>query len=89
MTALQVRAPANDGGLLVEPAPGMVAGQIAANSQRLTGWEHDFQGRRASRLRAQVRREVLTSARSFLTRHGLYGSAVDLGMPLSGVLGWG
>jgi len=78
MTALQVRAPANDGGLLVEPAPGMVAGQIAANSQRLTGWEHDFQGRRASWLRGLVRREVLTAARSFLARHGLDGPSRDL-----------
>jgi len=78
MTARLVRAPANDGGLLVEPAPGAVAGQIEANAQTLSGWEHDFQGRRAGLLRAQVRREVLTAARGFLTRHGLSGSSVNL-----------
>jgi len=78
MTGRLLRAPADDGGLLAEPAGTAAAGQIAANAQGLSGWEHDFQGRRASRLRAQVRREVITSARSFLTRHGLDGSAVDL-----------
>jgi len=78
MTARLMRAPTHDGELLVEPAPGAVVGQIAANTQSLRGWEHDFQGRRAGRLRAQVRREVLAAARGFLTRHGLDVPAVDV-----------
>ena len=31
----------------MDPRPGAVAGQIAANADQLGGWDHDFQGRRA------------------------------------------
>jgi hypothetical protein len=78
MTSRRLRAPADDGGLLVEPAGSAVAGELAANAQRLSRWDHNFQGRRASWLRSHVRREVVTQARSFLTRHGVDGPAVDL-----------
>jgi len=78
MTARLMRAPTHDGELLVDPAPGAVALEIAANTQSLGRWDHDFQGKRAGRLRAQVRQEVLAAARGFLTRHGLDGPPVDV-----------
>jgi hypothetical protein len=78
MTAPRLRAPATDGGLLVEPAASAVGAQIAANTAQLSQWDHDFQGRRADWLRTHVRREVLTLAGKFLERHGLVGSPFDL-----------
>jgi hypothetical protein len=79
MTARRLRAPATDGGLLVEPLPGVAGALVTANASRLAGWDYDFQGRRASRLREQVRREVLELAGQFLSGHGLSGPALDLG----------
>lgn len=71
MTARRLRAPANDGGLLVDP-PWEQARELAgANARRLSSWEYDVQGRSAARLRQQARREVLAAAREFLRRHGL------------------
>ena len=71
MTARRLRAPATDGGLLVDP-PRAEAGRLtAANSDRLSTWEYDVQGRSASRLRGQARREIVAQAREFLRRHGL------------------
>ena len=78
MTAPQLRAPSTDGGLLVEPPAVAVGAQVTANAARLNHWDHDFQGRRADWLRAQVRREVLTLARAFLDRHGLDEVPFDL-----------
>ncbi len=78
MTAHRLQAPSTDGGLLVEPPAAAVGAQLAANSAQLSQWDHDFQGRRADRLRIQVRREVLTLAVNFLGRHGLVGSPFDL-----------
>jgi hypothetical protein len=77
MTARLLRAPASDGGLLVDPPPEAAAGLIASNTALLAGWEHDFQGRRASWLRAHVRREVLAEAHRFLKSHGLEGPLVE------------
>ncbi len=71
MTARRLRAPAADGGVLFEPAPGAVAGLVADNAARLGSWQYDFQGRTAERLRASARREILTQARAFLDRHGI------------------
>ena len=51
---------------------------LAENAARLAGWNHDFQGRPASWLRAVVRREVLTHAQAYLRRHGLEGGNLDL-----------
>jgi hypothetical protein len=78
MTAHRLRAPSTDGGLLVEPAASAVGAQIAANTAKLSQWDHDFQGRRADWLRTLVRREVLTLAGKFLGRHGLVGSPFDI-----------
>jgi hypothetical protein len=71
MTARRLRAPATDGGLLIDPPWGEVLGLVGTNTERLSGWDYDVQGRRASRLRPQARREVLGLARDFLRRHGL------------------
>jgi hypothetical protein len=71
MTARRLRAPASDGGLLVDPPPEATAGQIASNTALLTGWQHDFQGRRASWVRAHVRQEVVAAAHQFLKSNGL------------------
>jgi hypothetical protein len=71
MTARRLRAPATDGGLLVDPPWGEVHGLAAANADRLSGWDYDVQGRQATRLRAQARREIVQAARQFLRRHGL------------------
>jgi hypothetical protein len=71
MTPRQLRAPANDGDLLVAPAAGAVAGQMLYNARRLAGWDHDFQGKRAGALRALARREALAAARGYLSSHGL------------------
>jgi hypothetical protein len=71
MTPRRLRAPATDGGLLVQPPPAAVPGLVAAQAARWTTWDYDFQGRRASRLRDQARREVVALAGDFLRRHGL------------------
>jgi hypothetical protein len=71
MTPRLLRAPGNDGGLLVDPPPGSVPGILAGNRSFLEAWNHDFQGRTSSYLRGLVRREVLDLAASFLKRHGL------------------
>jgi hypothetical protein len=73
MTARRLRAPASDGGLLLQPPAGAASRLLAANRALLAGWDHDFQGRRASWLRSAIRKEVLDTARSFLVRHGLSG----------------
>jgi hypothetical protein len=78
MTARRLRAPAVDGGMLIDPAPSGHAGLIARNRALLGSWDYDFQGRRASRLRASTRREILVQAKAFLDRHGLSGSDIDL-----------
>ena len=67
----RLRAPSTDGALLAVPPLDEVASTFKANASRLSSWEHDFQGRPASRLRQQVHREVMAAARSFLTRHEL------------------
>jgi hypothetical protein len=85
MTARRLRAPASDGGVLVDPPPAAVAGQIAANAGRLAGWDYDFQGRNARWLRGAVRDEVVERARKFLDRHGL--TAPNFGGDGSGRLG--
>jgi hypothetical protein len=78
MTAGRLRAPAVDGGLLIDPAPSGHTGLIARNSDLLRSWDYDFQGRTASRLRASTRREILVQSKAFLDRHGLSGAKVDL-----------
>jgi hypothetical protein len=75
MTARRIKAPSIDGGVLVDPSPSAVAGQITANAEQLNGWDHDFQGRRARWLRSAVRQEVVALARGFLARHGFSDSS--------------
>jgi hypothetical protein len=70
----RLRAPATDGALLAEPPLGASPRQLAANAARLAAWDHDFQGRRAGRLRAMARHEVREQARAYLSRY-------DLGLP--------
>jgi hypothetical protein len=71
MTDHRLRAPSADGALLAVPPLGEVAAQFARTSRRMAAWDHDFQGRRAGRLRAQAHREIIAAAGDFLSRHGL------------------
>jgi hypothetical protein len=71
MSPQQLRAPAIDGGLLVNPPPDRLPAALADNLALLATWNHDFQGRTALRLREQVRREVMALSLAFLKRHGL------------------
>jgi hypothetical protein len=57
--------------LLLEPSAGVVHDLLRANHSRLTAWDYDFQGKRANRLREQVRSELLETSLAFLKRHGL------------------
>ena len=54
-----------DGGLLAVPPLAQVAAQFGRTSERLAAWDHDFQGRRAGRLRAMVHHQVIAAARRF------------------------
>jgi hypothetical protein len=67
----RLRAPSTDGALLAVPPLGEVAALFRQTAERLAAWDHDFQGRRARRLRCLVHREVIAAACSFLKRHGL------------------
>ena len=49
MSPRQLRAPAIDGGLLVDPPPDRLPAALADNLSRLAAWNHDFQGRSAAR----------------------------------------
>lgn len=71
MNAHRLRAPSSDGALLAEPSLDGAGGLLTANADRLGRWDHDFQGRRASRLRPMVRGQVLEQARLFLASAGL------------------
>jgi hypothetical protein len=67
----RLRAPSNDGGLLAVPPLAEVSDQFTRDAERLAGWDHDFQGRRAGILRGLVHREVMVAACNFLRRQGL------------------
>ena len=70
MSPHKLRAPAIDGGLLVDPPPDRLPAALADNLARLGTWNHDFQGRTAIRLRQQVRREVMALSLNYLKQHG-------------------
>lgn len=70
MAAHRLRAPGVDGALLADPPMASAAGVLDANASRLAAWDHDFQGRRAGRLRAMARTQVIERARGFLARAG-------------------
>ncbi len=70
-TPPRLRAPGVDGGLLAKPPIDEAGPRLAANRDRLEGWDHDFQGRRADRLRLLARRQVLDQARRYHARYGI------------------
>ncbi len=71
MTRRRLRAPADDGGLLADPPPAAAPALLEANRNRLAAWDHDFQGRRAGRLRQQARAQAMAAARRHHERMGL------------------
>jgi hypothetical protein len=77
MEAHDLRAPSADGGLLAVPPLGAVPALLAEDRARLEGWDHDFQGRPAARLRPLARRQVLEAAAAYHARMGLEPVAPD------------
>ncbi len=71
MDAHRLRAPSNDGALLADPPLSRAGARLIENLDRLTRWDHDFQGRRVGRLRPLARRQMLDKARDYLGRSGL------------------
>ncbi|MBV8228467.1 MAG: hypothetical protein JO329_00655 [Planctomycetaceae bacterium] len=71
MNAHRLRAPFGDGALLADPPLGAVGAHLAENLDRLSRWDHDFQGRRVRWLRPLARRQALEKARGYLGRSGL------------------
>ncbi len=65
----RLRAPSADGALLAVPPLDQVAAQFSQTAHRLAVWDHDFQGRRAGRLRAQVHQEVIAALQAVPDRH--------------------
>lgn len=70
MKAHRLRAPSQDGALLAEPPLATAGLALAANADLLARWDHDFQGRRAGRLRDLARRQVFQKARA---HHAYFG----------------
>ena len=71
MQTHHLRAPATDGAVLADPALSDSGLVLDANIDRLRHWDHDFQGRRAGRLRSMARTQILALARRYHDRHGL------------------
>jgi hypothetical protein len=71
MHAHRLRAPSSDGALLADPALEQAGETLLANASRLNRWDHDFQGRRADRLRAMARVQVMALAKRHHERFGL------------------
>src|SRR5262245_33203561 len=71
MKGHRLRAPSTDGALLAVPPLEEADAQFNRTARALASWDYDFQGRRAGRLRAQVHREVIAGAKSYLASHGL------------------
>lgn len=82
MRPLRFRAPARDGGLLAVPPPRELPAHLADNRHLLDAWDHDFQGRDATRLRPMIRRQVADASRAFHDRLGLAMPPGDLASPL-------
>ena len=72
-----LRAPTADGALLSVPPLADVSPLLTANADRLAAWDYDFQGRPASRLRQDVRRQILKASRSYLKGIGLAAPDVE------------
>jgi hypothetical protein len=71
MHAHRLRAPSSDGALLADPALDQGGETLRDNASRLNRWDHDFQGRRAGRLRAMARAQVIALARRHHESFGL------------------
>ena len=71
MDAHRFRAPSEDGGLLAIPPLAEAPAWLEANRQRLAAWDYNFHGRRAGRLRAMARPQVLDAARAEHRQRGL------------------
>ena len=67
----RLRAPSSDGELLADPALADAHAALDANASRLERWDHDFQGRRADRLRSMARAQVIALAKSYHADAGL------------------
>ena len=67
----RLRAPSSDGALLADPAFEPAGETLLVNAARLNRWDHDFQGRRAGRLRAMARVQVVALARRHHEAFGL------------------
>ena len=67
----RLRAPSSDGALLADPELGRAAETLLANASRLNRWDHDFQGRRADRLRSMARSQVMALAKRHHEAFGL------------------
>jgi hypothetical protein len=79
----RLRAPSSDGALLAEPPLAEAGARLAANAARLARWDHDFQGRSASRLRAMARHQLFEQARRYLGGFGIaLPDRLDPGAPL-------
>jgi len=71
MQSHRLRAPSTDGALLAEPALAEAAEILDGNASMLNSWDHDFQGRPATRLRKMARAQVMALARSYHQANGL------------------
>jgi len=67
----RLRAPSSDGALLADPPLDHAGSALAENGERLRRWDHDFHGRRAGRLRAMARAQVVALARRHHEAFGL------------------
>jgi hypothetical protein len=81
MKPTRLRAPSHDGGLLASPPLDEAGALIDANVGLGDAWEHDFQGRPASWLRARARQEAVAEAVAYLRKIGVEPPAVDDGGP--------
>jgi hypothetical protein len=83
MEAHRLRAPSSDGALLAEPPLAEAGARLATSAARLARWEHDFQGRSASRLRAIARQQIFEQARRYLGSFDIaLPDRLDPGAPL-------
>ena len=71
MQTHRLRSPKGNGSLLADPPLPQATEALDANIARLQHWDHDFQGRRAGRLRAMARTEVIALARAYHEQYGL------------------
>ena len=73
----RLRAPKADGAILARPALEDALPLLERNIAQIGKWEHDFQGRNASRLRAMARSQVLGKAAIYLEK--FHGESLDRG----------